>query len=152
MKVLSSEELGSLAYQLVNLVAKSRYHKEVKDRVHSRCRELYNFLYYSGCFSTFAFVYSKAGQEKVKEAFKWLTGSLENKEVIEPKGRSEDLGYAIYASFLCYLLKEMETDLKEGGLEEVVKIVTQKETSLIIENQMLEFARWLKRFAEALLR
>jgi len=150
MRVLTNEELGSLAYKLIDLVVKSKFEKEVKERFHTRCKDLYEFLYYSGLFSTFAFTYSKAGQGCVERVFNWLDKCIKGEETTEPQGKAEDLGYAIYTSCLCYLLKEMELDIRKGDLGEVIKIIMENERLPIVESQVLEFAKWLKRFAEAI--
>lgn len=148
MKILIDEELAEIAYYTISKVRDS-YGTDVKNNLYSRCRDLYSLIYYSGTLSAISFAYAKATESVVKNAFKWFTGESPNPPV---NGR-EKLGYGLYVASICYLLKKMGLDVKEGGVNEIINILTSTEgTARIVDEEVLKFAKWLKRFAEALLK
>jgi len=154
MKVLSEYELSSIAHRLIGLV-RDGYNKEVKGSLYTRCRDLYGFLYYSGTLSTLGFAYSKATENLVKQCFRWIVSSLENEAMEPPTGKKEDLGYALYASFMMYLFKKLfkgtDLEVKNASIDEVIKIISNESYVILLDDYSLRFAKWLKRYAEALL-
>jgi CRISPR type III-B/RAMP module-associated protein Cmr5 len=148
LKILKDAELSREAYKIINLVKQKYEDKDYLKSVRTRCRQLYGYLFKTGVLSTISYTFAKGGEELVKTAFKWITTNSE----LPPKGEKEEVGYAIYAASLCMLFEKIGFPTSEGSLGRVIQAITSNPTdTLIIEEQALRFARWLKKFAEALL-
>jgi CRISPR type III-B/RAMP module-associated protein Cmr5 len=149
LNILEDEELGREAYRVINLV-KEKYRGErgYIESVRNRCRQLYGYLFRAGILSTIAYVYAKGGENLVKTAFRWMTADSE----LPPRGSEEDVGYAIYAASFCRLLEKVGFPTDGASLGKVIEALTSNPaTTMIVEEQSLRFARWLKKLAEALL-
>jgi len=149
LNVLEDAEIGREAFSIINLVReKYRGESGYVESVRSRCRQLYGYLFRAGILSTIAYVYAKGGESLVKTAFRWMTIQSN----LPPRGKEEDVGYAIYAASLCRLLEKIGFPTDEASLGKVIEALTSDPAAtMILEEQSLRFARWLKRFAEALL-
>jgi CRISPR type III-B/RAMP module-associated protein Cmr5 len=149
LNILEDAELGKEAFRIINLVReKYRGEKGYVESVRSRCRQLYGYLFRAGILSTIAYAYAKGGENLVKTAFKWMTANSD----LPPRGREEDVGYAIYAASICRLLERIGLPTDEASLGKVIEAVTSNPATVrVVEEQSLRFARWLKEFAEALL-
>lgn len=147
MKILTSAELGREACKIVEKV-KRECSDEVGESVRSRSRDLYGYLFKTGILSTISYIYAKGGEDLTKKAFDWLSGDSR----IPPSDDREELGYAIYGAAFCVLLKKSGLIEKDVSLLKIVELLTSNsENTLVIEDQALKFAAWLKKFAEALL-
>ncbi len=146
MKILTSTELAKEAYKIIEKVSEE-CSDDVKESVRSRCRELYSYLFKAGILSTISYIYAKAEEVLVKNAFRWLTGLSK----MPPEGR-EDAGYAIYGASFCILFEKINLSKNDASLGKLIESLTSSpENLMVIEDQALRFAGWLKKFAEALI-
>lgn len=146
MVTLTSTELAKEAFKIIEKVSKE-CPDDVKESVRSRCRELYGYLFKAGILSTISFTYAKAGEGLTKKAFEWLTG-----QSTIPLADKEDAGYAIYGASFCILLEKITLSKNNASLGKVIEILASgSENLMVIEDHALRFARWLKKFAEAVL-
>ena len=151
MRTLTEEEMAKMAYQMVELI-KSSFDKGIRESVRTRCRQLYSSLYYSGVLSTLAFTYAKAESEDlVKKICEWIDASLKGERIRPPVEEKEKLSYAVYTAFFCRLFRAIGIENK-GELGKIIHVLTSEKSPYLIEDTALRFARWLKRFAEALLK
>lgn len=147
MKILSSTEFGKEAYRIIEKV-RSDLPDEIKESVRSRCRSMYSYLFKTGILSMISFVYAKGSEDLVKRSFEWLNGTSK----LPPSGEKEEVGYAIYGAFFCILFEKLDLLKKDVSLGRLIEAITSSEDDIIvIEDQALRFARWLKKFAEAIL-
>lgn len=147
MKILTSTELAKEAYKIIEKVSRE-CSDDVKEFVRSRCRELYGYLFKAGILSTISYTYAKAGEDLMKKAFSWLTGGSGI-----PPGDKEDVGYAIYGASFCILFEKINLSKNDASLEKVIESLTSSlDNLMVIEDQALRFAGWLKKFAEALIK
>ena len=149
MNILDDAEIGREAFRVINLVReKYRGERGYVESVRSRCRQLYGYLFRAGILSTIAYIYAKGGETLVKTAFRWMNADSE----LPPRGSEEDVGYAIYAASFCRLLEKIGFPTDEATLGKVIEALTSNPAAImIVEEHSLRFARWLKKFAEALL-
>lgn len=147
LKCVEDEELSREAFKLIEKV-KLECDKETRDSVKTRCRQLYGYLFMSGILSTVSYVYASAkGENNVKKAFEWLKGRGPI-----PKNGREDISYAIYAASMCRMFELAGIDVKGASLGVIIETLTQNtDHTLIAEELALRFAKWLKRYSEALL-
>lgn len=148
MNYLSEEELGREACELIRKVDRE-FGEKVKTAVRTRCRQLYGYMFKAGLLSTLAYAYAGAeGERLVQRSFEWLSG----KGPAPSAEKEENLGYALYAAFLCRMLSLAEAKIGNADLESVVRELTSTpEDALVAEELALKFAKWLKLFAEAML-
>ncbi|MGC8597817.1 MAG: type III-B CRISPR module-associated protein Cmr5 [Thermocladium sp.] len=121
----------------------------------SRARDVPSSLYYDGILYTIAYVASKAsknnksGNELLMQAFMEsdvaaLFREWNKKEYVEKEA------YELYGACLMRALKELAELDNAKDLTDILKILNDSGTRVIIEGKVLEFTEWLKRLTEAI--
>jgi CRISPR type III-B/RAMP module-associated protein Cmr5 len=147
--LMDDKRIGRIAFELLSKVKRGiEGRKDLARGVRTRCRSMYSFFYYSGSLPTLAFIYSKAGEDLIKDTL----GRMKEDAFVPLLKKDEDLSYAIYGALICCFLNEIGMNV-DGSLSSIIKALgsdDKREKSYIIDYQILRFAKWLRRFGESL--